>query len=125
MSRKQIAPILFLFVLINSLLLVGNTYFIEPNFIKYKFIMVVNLMLFSLSIFNYIRLKKMDDTNPHAMVRSVMVGTLLKMLIFAGAALAYATQTKTPVGMATLLISMVLYLIYTWLEIRWTQIKKS
>ena len=125
MTRKQIAPILFLFVLINSLLLVGNAYFTEPNFIKYKFIMVVNLMLFSLSIFNYIRLKKMDDKNPHAMIRSVMVGTLLKMLIFAGAALAYATQTKTPVGMATLLISMALYLIYTWLEIRWTQIKKS
>jgi hypothetical protein len=125
MTRKQIAPILFLFVLINTLLLFGNAYFTEPNFIKFKFIMVVNLMLFSLSIFNYIRLKKMDDKNPHAMIRSVMVGTLLKMLIFAGAALAYATQTKTPVGMATLLISMALYLIYTWLEIRWTQIKKS
>ena len=125
MTRKQIAPILFLFVLINTLLLFGNAYFTEPNFIKFKFILVVNLMLFSLSIFNYIRLKKMDDKNPHAMIRSVMVGTLLKMLIFAGAALAYATQTKTPVGMATLLISMALYLIYTWLEIRWTQIKKS
>ena len=67
----------------------------------------------------------MDATNPHAMVRSVMVGTLLKMLIFAGAALAYATQTKIPVGMSTLLVSMGLYLVYTWLEIRWTQIKKS
>ena len=125
MTRKQIAPILFLFVLINTLLLFGNAYFTEPNFIKFKFIMVVNLMLFSLSIFNYIRLKKMDDKNPHAMIRSVMVGTLLKMLIFAGAALAYATQTKIPVGIPTLLVSMALYLIYTWLEIRWTQIKKS
>ena len=125
MTRKQIAPILFLFVLINTLLLFGNAYFTEPNFIKFKFILVVNLMLFSLSIFNYIRLKKMDDKNPHAMVRSVMVGTLLKMLIFAGAALAYATQTKIPVGIPTLLVSMALYLIYTWLEIRWTQIKKS
>ena len=67
----------------------------------------------------------MDDKNPHAMIRSVMVGTLLKMLIFAGAALAYATQTKIPVGIPTLLVSMALYLIYTWLEIRWTQIKKS
>ena len=81
MTRKQIAPILFLFVLINTLLLFGNAYFTEPNFIKFKFILVVNLMLFSLSIFNYIRLKKMDDKNPHAMIRSVMVGTLLKMLI--------------------------------------------
>lgn len=82
-------------------------------------------MLFAMSIFNFIRLKKMDTTNPHAMVRSVMVGTLLKMLIFAGAALAYATKTKIPVGMPTLLVSMALYLIYTWLEIRWTQINPN
>ena len=78
-----------------------------------------------MSIFNFIRLKKMDATNPHAMVRSVMVGTLLKMVIFAGAALAYATKIKAPVGMPTLLVSMALYLIYTWLEIRWTQINPN
>ena len=125
MTRKQIIPILFIFVLINALSLFGNAYFSEPTFLKFKFVMVVNLMLFGMSIFNFMRLKKMDDTNPHAMVRSVMVGTLLKMLIFAGAALAYATQTKTPVGMSTLLVSMGLYLVYTWLEIKWTQIKKS
>lgn len=125
MTRKQITPILFLFAFINCLLLYGNAYFMEVTFIKYKFVMTVNLMLFSMSIFNFIRLKKMDAANPHAMVRSVMVGTLLKMLIFAGAALAYATKTKSPVGMPTLLVSMALYLIYTWLEIRWTQIKPN
>jgi len=125
MTRKQIIPILFIFVLINALLLFGNAYLIEFTFLKFKFVMAVNLMLFGMSVFNFIRLRKMDATNPHAMVRSVMVGTLLKMLIFAGAALAYATQTKIPVGIPTLLVSMALYLIYTWLEIRWTQIKKS
>ena len=54
-----------------------------------------------------------------------MVGTLLKMVIFASAALIYARQNNVPVGMPTLLTSMILYLIYTWLEIRWTQTKKS
>ena len=125
MTRKHIIPILFIFVLINAILLFGNVFFSESTFLKFNFVMVVNLMLFGMSIFNFIRLKKMDANNPHAMVRSVMVGTLLKMLIFAGAALAYATQTKIPVGMSTLLVSMGLYLVYTWLEIRWTQIKKS
>jgi hypothetical protein len=125
MTRKHIIPILFIFVLINAILLFGNVYFSESAFLKFNFVMVVNLMLFGMSIFNFIRLKKMDANNPHAMVRSVMVGTLLKMLIFAGSALAYATQTKIPVGMSTLLVSMGLYLVYTWLEIRWTQIKKS
>ena len=125
MTRKQIMPILFLFVFVNSLLLLGNAYFMELTFLKYKFIMAVNVMLFAMSIFNFIRIKKIDASNPNAMVRSVMLGTLFKMLIFASAALVYAKQSKTPVGMPTLLTSMALYLIYTWLEIKWTQIKKS
>ncbi len=75
-----------------------------------------------MSIYNFIRLRNVDEAKPSAMVRSVMVGTLLKMVIFAGAALAYATQKKAPVGYPTLLSSMGLYLIYTWLEIRWTKI---
>jgi Na+/phosphate symporter len=53
-----------------------------------------------------------------------MVGTLLKMLVFAGAALIFATKSKIAVGIPTLLVSMALYLIYTWLEIKWTQKKK-
>lgn len=124
MTRKQIIPILFLFVFANAILLGAHAYYNNDTVFKFKFIMAVNLMLFIMSIFNFVRLSKMDAANPHAMVRSVMVGTLLKMLVFAGAALTYATQKKAPVGMPTLVSSMALYLIYTWLEIRWTQIKK-
>jgi len=124
MNRKQLIPILFLFVITNIALLFAQSYFGVATPYKFKFIMVVNLMLFSLSIFNFIRLRKMDVNQPSAMVRSVMMGTLLKMIIFATAALVYAKQTKVPVGFPTLLISMGLYLIYTWLEISWTKIIK-
>lgn len=125
MIQKQIRPILFLFVLVNSVSLFLYAYNYEIGTLKLKFIMTVNSMLFFMSIFNFFRLRKMDSTKPNAMVRSVMLGTMLKMLIFAGAALTYATQVKVPVGMPTLLVSMALYLIYTWLEIRWTQTKKA
>jgi hypothetical protein len=124
MIRKQLAPILFLFVFANTALIFTYSYYGVSTSFNLKFIMVVNLMLFSMSIFNYIRLRKMDASKPSAMVRSVMVGTLLKMMIFAGAALAYATQKKAPVGYPTLLSSMGLYLIYTWIEISWTKINK-
>lgn len=121
MSRKQLIPILFLFVLTNTTLLFAQSYFGVDTPYKFKFMMVVNLMLFTLSILNFIRLRKMDVNQPSAMVRSVMMGTLMKMMIFATAALIYAKQTKVPVGFPTLLISMGLYLIYTWLEISWTK----
>jgi hypothetical protein len=124
MMRKQLSPILFLFVLANTILLFANTYYGSVAKFNFKFVMIVNLMLFSMSIFNYFRLKKIDANKPSAMVRSVMLGTLLKMVIFAGAALAYASQKKSPVGYPTLLSSMGLYLVYTWIELIWTKNNK-
>ena len=83
-----------------------------------------NIREFYFTPLSKVPIRKIDFNNPRSVVNSVMIGTLLKMVIFAGAALAYATQKKAPIGMPTLLSSMGLYLIYTWLEIRWTQTKK-
>jgi hypothetical protein len=116
---KKLVPVLSLFVIANLFLILGY----ENNWgegIKHKFIITVNLMLVGMSIFNFIRINKLASSNPHAMVRSVMVGTILKMLVFAGSALAYASLKLGPVGIPTLLICMGLYLLYTWLEIQWT-----
>ena len=123
MTRKHLTPIIWLFAMIN-IVLAAMPSIIKIASVNFKFITVVNLMLFAMSIFNFLRVRKMDASNPHAMVRSVMVGTLLKMVVFAGAALIYATQKKGPVGITTLMISMGMYLLYTWMEIQWT-IKKQ
>jgi hypothetical protein len=98
--------------------------FYQDIVVKIKFLMAVNLMLFVVSIINYIRLLRLNLNNPNAVFRSVMVGTMIKMIIFAGAALAYASQKNAPVGIPTLLISMGLYLIYNWIEVSWSKIKK-
>lgn len=128
MSIKKFQPILIAFLLINLLVAVLNIQIIKTSLgsiqkIKINFLLVVNIMLFLMSVVNYMRIRKMDASNPHAMVRSVMLGTLLKMVVFAGAALIYATQKIEPVGVSTLIISMGIYLVYTWLETRWV-IKK-
>jgi hypothetical protein len=62
----------------------------------------------------------MDITKHNQMVKSLIMGTLVKMMVFAIAALIYSKQQKAPVGMTTLLISMGIYLVYTYLEIQWT-----
>ena len=79
--------------------------------LNYYFVIVVNTMLLIMSLVNYYRIQKMDPTNANAMVRSVMLGTLLKMAVFAVAALIYATQKKGPVGIPTLLVSMGIYML--------------
>jgi hypothetical protein len=120
MKIKHLLPVLFVFVIVNAILLSAHSLLAE-QYVKYEFVMAVNLMLLMMSIFNFNRIRKVDMNNPRALVNSVMIGTILKMVVFAGAALFYATQKKAPVGMPTLLSSMCLYLVYTWLEIKWTQ----
>ena len=122
-NNKKILPILIVFAIVNiSLFIVMQLN--QDIVVKIKFLMSVNLMLFVVSIINYIRLLRLDLNNPNAIFRSVMVGAMIKMIIFAGAAWAYAAQKNAPVGIPTLLISMGLYLIYNWIEVSWSKIKK-
>lgn len=102
--------------MVNLLISQGT---ITAGRLKVPFLMTVNGMLLLMSIVNYVRFIKSDATNPNAMVRSVMLGTLLKLMVFAGSALAYATQVKTPLGMMNLIIAMLFYMSFTWFEIKW------
>ncbi|MCX6332190.1 MAG: hypothetical protein NTZ82_06090 [Bacteroidetes bacterium] len=127
MTTKHFVPVMVTFILLALGLygyqqLASSSIFIIAS-LKVTFLMAVNLMLFMMAIVNFIRINKIDKTNPNAMVRSVILGTLLKMVVFIGAAIIYVKQTNVPVGMVTLLGSMGMYLIYTWLEIK-SAIKK-
>ena len=118
-SFKKFLPVLALFMFINAIGLYSIN-FLPIEGVKIPFVLVVNGMLFALSLLNFRRVQKMDIHKPNQMVQSVMLGTLIKMMVFAVAALVYSKQQKGPVGLITLLISMGLYLVYTYLEIQWT-----
>ena len=118
-SFKKFLPVLALFMFINAIGLYSIN-FLPIEGVKIPFVLVVNGMLFALSLLNFRRVQKMDNHKPNQMVQSVMLGTLTKMMVFAVAALVYSKQQKGPVGLITLLISMGLYLVYTYVEIQWT-----
>lgn len=118
-SFKKFLPVLALFMFINAIGLYSIN-FLPIEGVKMPFVLVVNGMLFALSLLNFRRVQKMDIHKPNQMVQSVMLGTLIKMMVFAVAALVYSKQQKGPVGFITLLISMGLYLVYTYVEIQWT-----
>jgi len=107
------------FLLFIIVLVAGQTILFNGLIVPFKvnFILTVNMMLFAMVYLNYIRLQRLDKTNPNALIRSVMMGTLFKLIVFACAALTYVKQVKEPVGYPSLLASMALYLTYTWLEI--------
>ena len=119
MLIKKMIPIFILFVFINSLCFIGMELDLAIG-VNYSFVLVVNTMLLFMAIVSYYRIKNMDKNNANAMVRSVMMGTLLKMGVFAIAALVYAKTQNTKVSIPTLLIAMGLYLLYTWFEIKWS-----
>ena len=121
LKKNLTAFLLFMIVLVTGQTILFNGIAVP---VKINFILTVNMMLFTMTFLNHIRLQRVDKTNPNAIVRSVMMGTLLKLIVFAGAALTYLKQAKVPVGYPTLLISMVLYSVYTWLEIKMVIQKK-
>ena len=121
LKKNLTAFLLFMIVLVTGQTILFNGIAVP---VKINFILTVNMMLFTMTFLNHIRLQRVDKTNPNAIVRSVMMGTLLKLIVFAGAALTYLKQAKVPVGYPTLLTSMVLYSVYTWLEIKMVIQKK-
>jgi hypothetical protein len=122
--QQKFRPVFALFFAVIALALLNQKMSILMA-INSNFIIVVNLILFTMAIFNFKRISQVDLNNPNAMVRSVMTGTMLKFIIFGGAALWYATQKKAPIGTNNLMIAMGLYLCYTWIEIGWTKIKQD
>jgi hypothetical protein len=123
MNNHKTRWVLLVFVLVNLFGFLAQKRYLFTT-LKINFLLVVNALLLLMYFFNNIRLSKLDKTNPNAMIRSVMIGTLLKMVVFVSMALVYTTQIKVPVGMPTLISSMGLYLIYTWMEIKGELIKK-
>lgn len=122
--HKNFHPVYALFFAVLSLALIQLKLPLHSA-INSSFIIIVNSILFVIALINYKRLSQVDLSNPNRMVRSVMVGTMFKFIIFGGAALWYATQKKAPIGVYNLLIAMGLYLCYTWIELGWTKIKKD
>ena len=114
-KKNFTAFLLFMIVLVAGQTILFNGITLP---IKINFVLTVNMMLFAMVYLNYLRLKKLDPANPNALIRSVILGTLFKLIVFAGAALTYVKQAKQPVGYPTLLTSMALYLVYTWFEIK-------
>jgi hypothetical protein len=121
LKQNITAFLLFIIVLVAGQTILFNELYVP---VKINFVLTVNMMLFAMVYLNYIRLQRVDKTNPNALIRSVILGTLFKLIVFAGAALTYVKQAKEPVGYSTLLTSMALYLAYTWLEIKEVVSKK-
>ena len=78
-----------------------------------------NLILFAFSVVNiYFQSRNIHNPNPNAVIRGVMAGMFLKLFGLAAAAVIYLFAAGGGRSVNALFVSMGLYILYTWLEVR-------
>ncbi len=78
-----------------------------------------NLILFVFSVLNiYFQSRNINNPNPNAVIRAVMAGMFLKLFGLAAAAVIYLFAAGAGRSVNALFVSMGLYILYTWLEVR-------
>lgn len=111
-------PLILLFVLVNGIC------WLFSDALKLKQIdpiMVAgaNTLLFAICTISIrSQIKSVNNSNPHAIVRSVMGSVVLKLFVLGTAAFIYLYNVGEAQSVNGIFLSMGLYIIYTWVEVR-------
>ncbi|HLD52780.1 MAG TPA: hypothetical protein VJA82_05730 [Sediminibacterium sp.] len=116
--QQSYIPLIILFGVVNTIC------FLFSDTLKIKQIdpiMVAgaNTLLFVIcSISIRSQIKSANNTNPHAMVRGVMGSVVLKLFVLGTAAFIYLYNVGEAQSVNGIFVSMGLYIVYTWLEVK-------
>ena len=117
-KRKLFLPLLILFIMVNGLSLVFSQA-LKQRQLDNEVVIVANTLLFLISAISlFMQIKGAANTNPHAMVRGVMGSVVMKLFVLGTAAFLYLYMAGEQKSVNALFVSMGLYIIYTWLEVR-------
>ena len=115
---KKTIPLFVFFVLINAVVIPLKNW-LQQHQINADVVVVANSLLFILSSINIALHKKaLQNKNPNVAIRSVMGGTLIKLLVITLAILFYLIIAGEKRNSYGIFCGMVLYLIYTIIEVR-------
>ena len=116
-QRKQILPLLFLFIGVNTFLLTMPSFF-EKYGIDRNVLLIANTLFFVTNLITFLLQKKaLKNANPNVYVRSVMGGTLIKMLVVLIAFVTYVLSNGKAVNRPAIYIGIALYFIYLAIEV--------
>lgn len=117
-KRKLFLPLVVLMLLVNVLAVMLNSS-LQQKQIDGLVVVCANTLLFIICASSlYMQVKSMNNSNPHAMVRGVMGSVVLKLFVLGTAAFIYLYAAGENKSVNALFISMGLYIVYTWLEVR-------
>lgn len=116
-KRKQILPLLFIFIFLNTVFLTMPAFF-ERYGIDRDVLIIANALLFLTNfIAFFLQRKALQNSNPNVFVRSMMASMLIKMVVLLGAFLAYVVLLGKAVNKPAIYISIFLYLLYLAVEV--------
>ena len=115
---QSIRPLFFVFILVNALAITGKSMLVKYNFSQ-DVLILGNLLLFTVILISYfITFRSLHSPNPQAFIRSMYGSFMIKFFFLAIAAFVYIMVAKHDVNKLGLAAGGVLYIFYTFIEIR-------
>lgn len=91
---------------------------LAAQLIDYRVVLGGNILLFLISVVTTtMSVKALNNPNPHAFVRAVYAGFLIRLFTCAIAAILYIVFAKDGVNKYGLFLSMLTYFVYTAIEV--------
>jgi hypothetical protein len=116
-SRKVILPIVIIFIMLNAIFITGKDFF-EKNGIDSVVLIAANAVLFISNFITVILLQRsFTNANPNVFVRSMMLGTIIKLFVIAVTLVGYMLATKKEANKPAIYISIALYFLYLIIEV--------
>lgn len=116
-KRKPVFPILFVFVIL-TVLFVSLKHPLARWGVDGQVLIIGNLVLCAITLFSFFLSQKgLKSSNPHAFMRGVYAGILLKLFLCAIGAFIYIALYRTHLNKPALFTLMGLYLVYSFIEV--------
>lgn len=117
--KKDTLYLVILFVLINAIVIILNNLQIGVPLINYTVVLVANLILFALTFISYlVHAKAVNNENPYAFVRGVMMMMVIKLLVLGTAVVLYLYFFKETKNIPAVLTGLFLYIVYSIFDVR-------
>lgn len=116
-QRKVLLPLVLLFIIVNSFLLTAKGMLTKWG-VDRDVVIIANVLFFLVSVLVFFMQRKaLTNPNPHAFVRSVMGGMMIKMFICIIAVVIYVVASGKDYSKPAVFASLFLYLLYLAVEV--------
>ena len=118
LNFKTVSPLVITFLTLTLLIVAANFLFTDRG-VDYLVVMGANGLFFLISLLVFrMQYRALFNSNPNVFVRSVMGGTMLKIVGCMIAIIAYYFISRPAFNKPAVYISMLIYIVYLVVEVR-------